>query len=126
MIAVLGAGAMGAAIATHLVRRGERAVLFATDHDHAAMRAWRDGDRHPALGVVLDPGVVIRDLAGARALLAEADMIMVAVSSPGLAPVFSSVAGCAAPDAIWVMATKGWQEETYLAPSELAATILGA
>jgi glycerol-3-phosphate dehydrogenase (NAD(P)+) len=125
MIAVVGAGAMGAAVATHLVRGGHQVVLFATDRDEAAVRAWRNGDRHPGLGIVLHPGVVIQYLADSPTTLGEADMIVVAVSSPGLGPVLSTAAVTCAPDAVWVLATKGWQEETYLTPSELAASILG-
>ena len=49
-----------------------------------------------------------------------------AVASRGLQEVLSTAGRFAAPDAIWVLATKGWQEETFLAPSELARTILGA
>jgi glycerol-3-phosphate dehydrogenase len=66
MIAVLGAGTMGAALATHLARAGAPPTLFATDRDRAAVKAWRDKQRHPGLGVVLHPAVVIRDLATAR------------------------------------------------------------
>jgi glycerol-3-phosphate dehydrogenase (NAD(P)+) len=126
MIAVLGAGAMGAALATHLVRGGQRLVLLATERDEATVRAWRSGHPHPGLGVVLHPGIVVQDLADAQVVLGEAEMIAVAVSSSGLAPVLHAAAGCASPDAVWVLATKGWQEETYLAPSELARTIVGA
>jgi glycerol-3-phosphate dehydrogenase (NAD(P)+) len=121
VIAVLGAGAMGAAIATHLVRGGADVSLFATDHDGAVMRAWARRERHPGLGVVLEPGLVIRDLAESLRALAEADMVVVAVSSAGLARVVSSVAGHTAPDAPWVTATKGWHEQTCLTPSELLA-----
>jgi glycerol-3-phosphate dehydrogenase (NAD(P)+) len=125
MIAVLGAGAMGAAVATHLVRGGKRVVLLATERDGAVVQAWRSGHRHPGLGVVLHPGILIQDLADARVLLGDADMIVVAVASSGLAPVLSGAADAAGPHAVWVLATKGWQEETYLAPSELAGTVLG-
>lgn len=124
MIAVLGAGTMGAAIATHLVRADRPVILFATDHDEFALRAWRDRQPHPGLGTVLDPGVVMRVLATARTLLREADVIVVAVSSSGLLPVLSAVSGHTRPDATWAFATKGWQEDTYLSPSELAADLL--
>jgi glycerol-3-phosphate dehydrogenase (NAD(P)+) len=121
MIAVLGAGAMGAAIATHLVRAGIPVTLFATDHDRAVVRAWADGDRHPGLGVVLDPAVAVRELNRSLETLAEADTIAVTVSSAGLGPVLASVANHVAPDVPWMIATKGWHEPTCLTPSELVA-----
>jgi glycerol-3-phosphate dehydrogenase (NAD(P)+) len=125
MIAVLGAGAMGSAIATHLVRAGEQVVVFATEYDGETVRAWRDGRPHPALGVVLPRDITIRNLIDARASLDEADMIVVAVSSPGLHSTLSRAAETAPKGAVWVLATKGWQEGTLMSPSELATSILG-
>ena len=126
MIALLGAGTMGSAMATHLLRAGEQVTVFATDHDEAAVRAWRDRRPHPGLGIVLDPDLVVRDLATSRHLLGAADVIAVAVSCQGLAPVLSSVSGHTSPYATWVLATKGWQEDTLLTPSELAAVHVGS
>lgn len=117
---------MGAAMAVHLLRVGEQVVVFATDHDGAAVRAWRERRPHPGLGVVLDPGLVVRDLGASRALLGAADIVAVAVSCHGLAPVLASVSGYASPQATWLLVTKGWQEDTLLSPSELAAAHVGA
>jgi len=125
MIAVLGAGTMGCAMAMHLLRLGERVTVLATDHDEAAVRAWRDQRPHPGLGIVLEPGMVVRDLAASRDLLGAADLITVAVSSDGLAPVLASVSGHTSPDATWVLATKGWQEDSLSTPSELTAAHAG-
>jgi glycerol-3-phosphate dehydrogenase (NAD(P)+) len=125
MIAVLGAGSMGSAIAIHLLRAGEQVMMFATDHDEAAVRAWRDQRPHPGLGIVVDEGVAVRDLATAGHLLGAADVIAVAVSCHGLAPVLSSIAGQTSPHATWVLATKGWQEDTLQTPSELTAAYVG-
>lgn len=125
MIAVLGAGAMGTALATHLARNGQDVTVFATDHDAVALQAWRDRRPHPALGVVPAPDVSIRELAGSGADLGRANMITVAVASPGLVPTISLAARHAAPDAVWLLATKGWQEHTLMSPSEVAASILG-
>jgi glycerol-3-phosphate dehydrogenase (NAD(P)+) len=125
MIAVLGAGCMGGAMTTHLLRVGEEVTVFATDRDEAAVRAWRDQAPHPGLHIVLDPGVVVRDLSTSAAQLGAADLIAVAVSCSGLAPVLSTVAGHTSPHTTWVLATKGWQEETLLSPSELTAAYVG-
>lgn len=125
MIAVLGAGAMGCAVATHLARAGERVVVLATDHDDAAVRAWRCGRPHPVLGVVLDRDIAMRPLAESLGVLADVDIIVAAVATPGLVPTLSLVRGSEAPGTIWVLATKGWQEDTLFAPSQVAASLFG-
>jgi glycerol-3-phosphate dehydrogenase len=50
MIAVLGAGAMGMALATYLARLGHPVVVLATEHDTAVVRAWCEHRPHPAIG----------------------------------------------------------------------------
>jgi glycerol-3-phosphate dehydrogenase (NAD(P)+) len=50
---------------------------------------------------------------------------VVAVSSPGLHPVIAAGAEYAPPNAVWVLATKGWQSGTLLTPSQVAAKVLG-
>ena len=125
MIAVLGAGAMGVALATHLARAGNNTVVLATEHDHPVVQAWRQGAPHPALGVVLDRDIAIIEPAGWETALADADMVAVAVASQGLQPVLSMAAPYVSQDAVWMLATKGWQTETLRAPSEVAAAILG-
>lgn len=125
MIAVLGAGAMGIALATHLARTGHPVVVLATEHDAAVVQAWRERRPHPAIGVPFHPDVAVFEPDGWQAALRTADMVMVAVSSPGLHPVIVAAAEHARPDAVWVLATKGWQPGTLLTPSQVAAKALG-
>jgi glycerol-3-phosphate dehydrogenase (NAD(P)+) len=125
MIAVLGAGAMGVALATHLVRAGRDAVVLATDHDGLVLRAYQRGEPHPALGVTLPRRLEIVDPALWRGALADADIVMVAVTSQGLQRVLEAAGPLASPGAIWALATKGWQPESLRTPSEVAAAVLG-
>lgn len=125
MIAVLGAGAMGSAMATHLARNGEAVVVLATERDGAAVRAWHDGKPHPVLGVVIDRDIEFRPLSGSAEAVRNAEMVIVAVASPGLVPTLSVLGKAASPDTIWVLATKGWQEDTLQSPSEVATALLG-
>ncbi len=124
VIAVLGAGAMGAALATHLTRTGHPTTVLATEYDHTVVRAWRGGLPHPALGVVLDRDIAVREPAEWPKALAEADIVVVAVSSPGLQAVLSAAAPHVRPDAVWMIATKGWQAGSLRSPSEVAAAVL--
>lgn len=125
MIAVLGAGAMGAALATHLARSGADTVVLATEYDDRTVKALRTRSAHPALGVLLPHDIALRDWGDWGESLAAADAVFVAVSSPGLEPVISAAAEHAVPDAIWVLATKGWEPGTLRSPSEVAAQVLG-
>lgn len=125
MITVLGAGAMGVALATHLARAGNDTVVLATDLDAAVTEAWRHGTPHPALGVVAPREIALVEPAAWADALSAADIVAVAVSSQGLEPVLATAAGHVRADAIWVLATKGWQVETMRAPSEVAVAALG-
>ena len=77
------------------------------------MRAWRDQRPHPGLGMVLEPGVVVRDLAHVPSPLGcgghhRGGRLL---PRPG-AGARQRVGGHASPHATWVLATKGWQEDT--------------
>ena len=51
--------------------------------------------------------------------------MFVAVSSAGLPRVLSQAARIGAPGAIWVLATKGWAQDTLQTPSQVALAVLG-
>lgn len=120
---VVGAGAMGTALASHLAQANANVALLATDRDGHIVEAWRRKAPHPALQVPFhELPCYPRDrwaevLPGAR-------LALVAVSSAGLAGVLADVASDAAPEA-WVLATKGWEPGTLRTPSEVARTVLG-
>jgi len=51
--------------------------------------------------------------------------VLVAVSSSGLQPVIAAAAPHTRPGTVWVLATKGWEPDTLLTPSQVAAKVLG-
>ncbi len=124
-IAVLGAGAMGAALGVHSARRGHRSVLLATDRDEAAVDAWRRRMPHPSLQLPFHDHVGCRTGGEWHDVLRNAEVVFVAVSSDGLERVLSQAARIGAPEAIWVLATKGWTPDALQTPSEVAAAVLG-
>jgi glycerol-3-phosphate dehydrogenase (NAD(P)+) len=126
MIAVLGAGAMGMALATHLARTGQPAVVLATEHDMAVVQAWREYRPHPTVGVPFPTDIDVCERDEWPSGLAKADVVVVAVSSPGLHPVIAAAAPHVRAKAVWVLATKDWQPDTLLTPSQVAARILGS
>jgi len=125
VIAILGAGAMGVALASHLARAGHDTTVLATELDGAVAAAWHRGLPHPALGIVPSSDITLVGPDSWPSVLPAADIIAVAISSPGLAPVLAAAAPHARADAIWMLATKGWEAGTLRGPSEVAATMLG-
>jgi glycerol-3-phosphate dehydrogenase (NAD(P)+) len=124
-VAVLGAGAMGAALAVHSARKAGTSALLATDRDYAVVDCWRRGRAHPALNLPFHQHVRCLTPAEWDSALAEADIVFVAVSSAGLSRVLARAARIGAPRATWVIATKGWSPDTLQTPSEVAAGQLG-
>jgi glycerol-3-phosphate dehydrogenase (NAD(P)+) len=124
-IAVLGAGAMGTALAVHAARNGASSALLATEQDEAVVEAWRRGLPHPALRLPFHHYVRCPPAGEWAEALSDAAVVFVAVSSAGLARVLSQAAGVTAPGAVWVLATKGWDHDTLLAPSQVATAVLG-
>ncbi len=116
---------MGAALAIHLARGGTDTAILATELDGAAAEAWRRGAPHPASGVVLPREIAMVEPPGWDRALAGAEIVVVAVATEGLRPVLATAARHTSADAVFVLATKGWQAETMQAPSEVAAATLG-
>jgi glycerol-3-phosphate dehydrogenase (NAD(P)+) len=126
MIAVLGGGAMGAALAVRWATAGAEVALLGTDFDTPVLAAVRNGRAHPALGVTLHPALTYRSCDEWESVLAEADVIVVALSSAGLRDLVTIGARSARADATWVIATKGWQADTFESPSEVVGSIIGS
>jgi len=124
-VAILGAGAMGTALAVHSVRSGASSALLATDHDEAVVDRWRRGLPHPSLQLRFHHQVRCLPAEEWADVLPDATIVFVAVSSAGLRRVLSQAARIGAPDATWVLATKGWAQDTLETPSQVAASVLG-
>jgi glycerol-3-phosphate dehydrogenase len=60
MVAVLGGGAMGAALAVRWATAGAEVALLGTSLDTPILAAVRNGRAHPALGVTLHPALTYR------------------------------------------------------------------
>jgi glycerol-3-phosphate dehydrogenase (NAD(P)+) len=125
VIAVLGAGAMGAAIGAHVARRNPQTVLLATPFDGAVVATWHAGEPHPALGLPLHHKVNCVPHDRWDDVLPFADTVIVALASSGLTAVLDAVVPRVRSDAIWVSVTKGWQDLTLLTPSQVLTGLLG-
>jgi glycerol-3-phosphate dehydrogenase (NAD(P)+) len=116
---------MGSALAVHWSRHHAGVELLATERDGAALEAWHEHLPHPALGIPMPADVPCRPPDEWDAALRRADQIVVAVSTPALETVLRRAAAAAAPDATWVLATKGWQPASLCSPSEVSRAVLG-
>jgi len=83
-VAVLGAGAMGSALATPLRAAGFEVALWGTWLDDHLLAACRAGEPHPRTGVPLADGTALYDSHHLGDALDGADLGVVAVASVGV------------------------------------------
>jgi glycerol-3-phosphate dehydrogenase (NAD(P)+) len=124
MLAVIGAGAMGTALAVQLHRAGQDVVLLATDHDATFVDAHRAGANHPAIGTPFPP-VELKEHGDWADALGKAEVVVLAVSTAGVEHTVRGVIPMTLPDAVWVVATKGWEETTLRPAGRVVADAIG-
>ncbi len=83
-VAVLGAGAMGTALALHLRRGGHRVRLWATPRDGPVLEALASGKPHPGLGTRVPAKVLLFQNRALDLALEGVDGVVLALSSEGL------------------------------------------
>ncbi len=107
-VTILGAGAMGSALATPAVAAGNRVRLWGTWLDGELLAELRAGRPHPRTGVPVDPGVELCDAGGLATALRGSDLVAVAISSEGVLEVVRRVATALAPGTPLLLCTKGF------------------
>jgi glycerol-3-phosphate dehydrogenase (NAD(P)+) len=123
VIAVLGAGGWGTALAVHLVRTGHDAWLWGRDTALITELRARRANAVYLPDITFPPRLrATSDLAEA---LGEADVIVVAVPSHGMREVLRRAVPSVRADAIVVSAAKGLEQDTLFRPSEIVQQELG-
>jgi glycerol-3-phosphate dehydrogenase (NAD(P)+) len=107
-VAILGAGAMGSALASPAVAAGNRVRLWGTWLDDALLAELRAGRPHPRTGVPLAPGVALHPSAELAAALEGTDLVAVAIGSEGVLEVVRRAAARLAPGTPLLLCTKGF------------------
>jgi glycerol-3-phosphate dehydrogenase (NAD(P)+) len=125
LITVVGAGAMGAALAMLHARAGMQVSMLGTSFDQRTIEECTSGRPHPALGMILYPAIEHRRYEEWTTVLPSSSRVVMAVSSEGLPEVVSEVASSAPESATWLLATKGWDQQTLRTPSEVVGSTLG-
>jgi glycerol-3-phosphate dehydrogenase (NAD(P)+) len=124
VIAVLGAGGWGTALAVHLVRTGHDAWLWGRDATLIADLRTRRANAVYLPDIVFPTGLkVTADLSEA---LASADVIVAAVPSHGMREVLRRAAPHVPTGTTVVSAAKGLEQDTLFRPSEIVQQELGA
>jgi glycerol-3-phosphate dehydrogenase (NAD(P)+) len=117
VIAVLGAGGWGTALAVHLVRTGHDAWLWGRDAALIAELSARRANAVYLPDITFPPKLkVTADLADA---LRDAAVVVVAVPSHGMRDVLRRAAPLVPRDAMVVSAAKGLERDTLFRPSEI-------
>ena len=96
-VAILGAGAMGSALATPAAAAGNRVRLWGTWLDDDLLAELRSGRPHPRTGVRIGPRVALHAAGELAAALDGADLVAVAISSEGVLEVARRAAATLAP-----------------------------
>jgi glycerol-3-phosphate dehydrogenase (NAD(P)+) len=108
-VTILGAGAMGSALATPAVAAGNRVRLWGTWLDGGLLAELRAGRPHPRTGVPADPRVELHGAGGLAAALDGADLVALAISSDGVLEVARRAAAAGLrPGTPLLLCTKGF------------------
>jgi len=125
MIGVIGAGAMGAAMTVQLARAGHSVHLLATEFDGVFVEAHRNGETHPSLGVAFPDGMTMVEGTDWEEVLPKAEVLVLAVATPGLVPTVRATAKLTPKECVWAVATKGWDDESLRPATGVVADELG-
>lgn len=110
-VAVLGAGAMGSALATPFRARGHEVRLWGTWLDDHLLEACRQGKPHPRTGVRLAEGTKLFDAGELADAVRGAELVVLAVASVGVAEVVSRLAATGAEFDALLLTSKGFAEQ---------------
>lgn len=124
MIAVLGAGGWGTALAVHLVRTGHDAWLWGRDPALVSELRARRANAVYLPDITFPQHLKVTDDLGEA--LRDAEVIVSAVPSHGMRDVLRRAAPCVRADAIVVSAAKGLEQHTLFRPSEIVQQEFGS
>lgn len=123
VVAVIGAGSFGSALAVHLAGAGHQVHLWARDPAFAGELQHRRANPVYLPDFVFPTGVhVTSDL---EAGLRDARLVVLTVPSHGVRDVLDRARAFISPQTVLVSATKGLEEGTLLRMSQLARQCLG-
>lgn len=111
-VSIVGAGAMGGALALAFERAGSEVALCATEFDVALIDEIRRTKAHPVLNMPIPSSIRLIDSGGWSDPLSESDICVIAVASVGVGNVVSATVDHLGPRAVYAIASKGWDPDT--------------
>lgn len=120
-VAVIGAGAMGTALAIVFHEAGGEVTLCGTEFDSGVLDALEQQKVHPTLQLGVGPSIELRRAGDWQDALGSAEVVGLAVSSEGARDTVRLAVADLRDDAVWAVATKGWEPASGRPLSELMA-----
>lgn len=122
-VCIIGEGAWGTAVATLLVQNGYTVKLWCHDPNVAdAISKKRENNRYLP-GILLDEKIQpTTDLTQATC---DVRWVFEAIPVTFLRPVLQEAKACFSPDQVWVVLSKGIEQETLLLPTQMIDEIFG-
>ena len=121
-VAIIGAGAMGTALALSFDRAGSSVTLCGTEYDEAVLSKLASSRVHPVLDAYVPDSIVTASKEHWPSVLPDADIVVLAIASVGIRVVVSEISTTLKGDAVWVVATKGWDPDTAQPLSEVVSS----
>lgn len=112
VVTVLGAGAMGSALTTPAVAANQ-VRLWGTWLDGAILDELRAGRRHPRTDAIVDPRVRLYDADALEEAMAEAEVLVLAISSEGVLEVLGLAVRYLRAGTIVPFVTKGFGRDRH-------------
>ena len=107
-VTILGAGAMGTALAAPLTANGRPPRLWGTELDRELLAELRAGREHPRIGHGVDPNVLLFEPEELDEAMAGAGIVVLAISSDGVLDILHRAIPHLRPHHTLVMVTKGF------------------
>lgn len=124
-VTVFGAGAMGTAIAIHLVRAGNDTALWASEYDRRVFDTLRDERKHPALPEHLPDGLTLYGPEELETAAKDLDMAVMGAHSGGARTLARIVMEGCGELPLTLGLAKGLEPETLKRMSEVYAEEVG-
>lgn len=120
-VAVIGAGAMGAALALAFERAQNSVVICGTALDAEIVTAVQNGRVHPSLQLSIPSSIRIVDSTSWDIPIQGAGIVALAVASQGVRQTVREASTLLHPQAVWAIGSKGWDPDTAEPLSKVVA-----
>jgi len=123
-IAVIGAGMMGTACASHLVRRGHEVNLWGTELDEEIIDVLKQKNEHKTLHAPVPPGVKFFQADQLEEAMDKRGMVIIAIVSHAVGKIFKRVVPFLRKGMVIVNVAKGIPKAPYVTLCDLIESLI--